>query len=261
MTVDDARNAFIKWQNRHWFAPVNVLSENFYIRPVMLPFWSVILHAEVSTTKFGQDLGNTGNTNQSSTDISWSKPILRKYDRLSPELLVFASYGLRRDYAQAMIRNLEPSILGAFSNSFSRDGHIISEVNKLKSSSEGICVFDVELKRSIAFELVQSQMRRAETNTVMDSSIEKEKGSDSFKDIAIAIRPLHRSMKLIYIPAFLVEYSYGKGPNVHGEREVMSYHGLVSGLGELVFGIIERKKCRFSGPVHDTRETTIEAVK
>lgn len=230
INAEDARNAFVGWQKKHWFSPYDIFAEQCFIRPVLLPFWSVSFRAEASVTAMIQRQGTQQRDNDSRWHLlDWSPPELREYSEVPSELLVFASYQLRRDYANAILSQLNGIQLQPLSATMLKPRSFLAGRQSRENMGD-ITIYDVEMKRSIAWELAQSQARRLECQRAKKSLLDS-RDVQNVKNVAVCMKPLYRSMKIIYLPAFLIDYTYGKNIDIHGERYVQRYQGLVSGLG------------------------------
>ena len=63
------------------------------------------------------------------------------------------------------------------------------------------------------------------------ASLRKQTGTDIVKDVRVRVEILRRRARLLFLPAYVANYSYGERFNAHGEREPMSYQAFIGGFG------------------------------
>lgn len=89
---------------------------------------------------------------------------------------------------------------------------------------------DVDLKRGFAWTFViRNVLRKQEAD--LRKHLEKKYTNCLLKGVRLHVSGIANSSKLIYVPAYKVEYVYGEKINVHGERIPNEFYGLVSVFG------------------------------
>ena len=53
------------------------------------------------------------------------------------------------------------------------------------------------------------------------------------RDVKLRISTLRRRARVVYLPAFVVDYTFGSRFNQHGERTPERFQAVISGMGEL----------------------------
>ena len=54
------------------------------------------------------------------------------------------------------------------------------------------------------------------------------------RDVKLRISTLRRRARVVYLPAFVVDYTFGSRFNQHGERTPERFQAVISGMGELL---------------------------
>ena len=52
------------------------------------------------------------------------------------------------------------------------------------------------------------------------------------RDIKVRIKTLRRRARILYLPAYVVDYNFGLSFNSHGERRPKTCQAIISGMGE-----------------------------
>jgi len=54
------------------------------------------------------------------------------------------------------------------------------------------------------------------------------------RDVKLRITTLRRRARIVYLPAYVVDYTFGSRFNQHGERRPERFQAVISGMGELL---------------------------
>lgn len=54
------------------------------------------------------------------------------------------------------------------------------------------------------------------------------------RDVKLRITTLRRRARIVYLPAYVVDYNFGSRFNAHGERTPERFQAVISGMGELL---------------------------
>ena len=54
------------------------------------------------------------------------------------------------------------------------------------------------------------------------------------RDVKLRITTLRRRARVVYLPAYVVDYNFGSRFNAHGERTPERFQAVISGMGELL---------------------------
>ena len=54
------------------------------------------------------------------------------------------------------------------------------------------------------------------------------------RDVKLRITTLRRRARVVYLPAYVVDYNFGSRYNAHGERTPERFQAVISGMGELL---------------------------
>ena len=54
------------------------------------------------------------------------------------------------------------------------------------------------------------------------------------RDIKVRIKTLRRRARILYLPAYVVDYNFGLSFNSHGERRPKACQAIISGMGEFL---------------------------
>ena len=54
------------------------------------------------------------------------------------------------------------------------------------------------------------------------------------RDVKLRITTLRRRARVVYLPAYVVDYTFGSRFNQHGERTPERFQAVISGMGELL---------------------------
>lgn len=54
------------------------------------------------------------------------------------------------------------------------------------------------------------------------------------RDVRLRISTLRRRARVVYLPAYVVDYTFGSRFNQHGERTPERFQAVISGMGELI---------------------------
>ncbi len=58
------------------------------------------------------------------------------------------------------------------------------------------------------------------------------------RDVKLRITTLRRRARIVYLPAYVVDYNFGSRFNAHGERTPERFQAVISGMGELLCGAV-----------------------
>ncbi len=58
------------------------------------------------------------------------------------------------------------------------------------------------------------------------------------RDVKLRITTLRRRARIVYLPAYVVDYNFGSRFNAHGERTPERFQAVISGMGELVCCVV-----------------------
>jgi hypothetical protein len=241
VTADQAKQRYLKWQNKNWLTPSNLLAADKYkLTPVMLPYWFFTLKAKVQYTgavgmKPRSNNSNSSNDNSSSLlwkEISWT--VLDTNDTEftpeQPEMQIHASYQHRRDFTEAMKQGLPPPFQ---SQPLTRTEIEKQEISISKEISKGSLVkLELpEMRKAIAWEFVLRGSQEIATKRAYERLKESHQ-AEEVKNISVVVSPKYKHATLIYLPAYSLSYVHGETHNVHGERQPQHFSGLISGFGK-----------------------------
>lgn len=58
-----------------------------------------------------------------------------------------------------------------------------------------------------------------------------ELGEQAVRDLQLTVVPLRRRARMVYLPAYLIEYTFGEYFNAAGERRPQHFQAMVGGIG------------------------------
>jgi len=240
VTADQAKQRYLKWQNKNWLTPSNLLAPAKYkLTPVMLPYWLFTLKAKVQYTGTVGLKPKSENSNASNDDssllwkeINWT--VLDQNDTKFvpelPEMQIYASYQHRRDFTEAMKQGLPPL--------FQAKPLTRTEIEKQEISTSKEILEDslvalelLEMRKAIAWEFVLRGSQEIATKRAY-KRLKEGHQAEKVKNIGVVVSPKYRHATLIYLPAYSLSYVHGETHNVHGERQPQHFSGLISGLGK-----------------------------
>ena len=62
------------------------------------------------------------------------------------------------------------------------------------------------------------------------------------RNIKVRIRTLRRRARILYLPAYVVDYNFGLSFNPHGERRPKACQAIISGMGEPLLRQLQREE-------------------
>jgi hypothetical protein len=245
VTADEAKHRYLKWQNKNWLTPSNLLAPDKYIlTPVMLPYWLFTLKAKVQytgTVGLKPSSNSSSGTSSSSASLLWKEvgwSVLDKteteFSPEQPEMQIHASYQHRRDFAEAMKRGL-PQLAQAQALTkaeVEKQEISLSKKNNGKSSSDSVKLEVPEMRKAIAWEFALRGSHEIARKRAYEQ-LKQAHSAEKVKNINVVVSPMHKQATLLYVPAYSLSYVHGETHNVHGERQPQHFSGLISGLGKL----------------------------
>ncbi|KAK9813578.1 hypothetical protein WJX73_008249 [Symbiochloris irregularis] len=222
----DAQAAFEAWQGGHWLAPNNVLGEGTSaVRPVMLPFW--LFEATVAVQYAGKLGYPTGDKTMMWNDSEWKEIPKRQYSWTDADMQICASYKIRRDLLEAA---KVPGILGRARLLTTRESSTQTARVSVRDG-EPVAIEPPLMRQSIAWQFAIRAMRAREMR-LAEEVLKQDSSADDVSDVKVRLKTLRRRARLVYVPAFVVDYVHGELFNEHGERMPHRFQAVISGFGE-----------------------------
>lgn len=69
-----------------------------------------------------------------------------------------------------------------------------------------------------------------------EAALKAETNADVVRDVKVQLQPLRRRARLVYFPAYIVQYTFGELLAETGERRPQHFMAVISGMGELLVG-------------------------
>lgn len=211
----EAEQAFLQWQKTHVLAPwYGILKPGTYhVEQISLPFWIYSTRMTIDSS------GYVGTPTAPHGAVHW-RHVSIVHSPSRPEIHannthIYASYEYRRDYVEKISRILPEVIL--------KKGGLAEE----QGTADQV---EPDMPRSVAWELVKLKLRDDLYDKVSEDLKKEIVGSTKVKDIHMAFTFKDRSVRLVYVPAFIIQYTYGETFNVHGERKHEEFQAIVSGV-------------------------------
>ena len=214
--ADEARRKYVRWHRGHWLSPVNVLAEKHSeCRAAYVPFWSFSGDYAVHwTASVKESSGQTVTERWARTESTAFGP------ETGPETLVYASYNHRRDFMEAakLPRWYELAKPTPWDEALAApQGGAEPEVDP------------PTLRQPIAWALAAQALTEAETQTGSQELRRRLDPGAEIKSVRAALSFSRRRAELVYLPVYVVSYTWGEAFNVHDERVPDSFLGIVSG--------------------------------
>ncbi|KAK9814057.1 hypothetical protein WJX72_000065 [[Myrmecia] bisecta] len=234
VSLKQAHDIFHEWHGDKWLAPTKMLQHpSASVRPVLLPFW--LFEAAIRVEYTGV-LGFPVEEGKPSSGTVWKETHWRdrgyqEYPWTLGSMQVYASYTYRRDLTEAA---KEPGML-------SRTRVLKAEEaarGLVAAARSGPTLVDLDapaMRQAIAWEFA---LRNIRTNEAAEAerALKRETGAELVRDVQVRIRTLRRRARLVYLPAFMIDYTFGEYFNAHNERRAEKYQAVVSGMGNTLAG-------------------------
>jgi len=227
-SVDQAKEAFRHWHSQRWLAPTKLLEvPGSSIRPVLLPFWlfEVSVHVQHSARLGFLPEGKPDGPIHWSESGTYSRH--REYPWNLASMQIYASYKWRRDFVDGIksagsLTRTRPLKLGEAATLSASAG---------KGQDSVVDLDPPTMRQSVAWELALRTIRMKEV-AAAEETLKATSNADLVQDIKISVRANRRRARILYLPAYIVDYTYGEYLTSAGERKPHKYMAVVSGFGE-----------------------------
>jgi hypothetical protein len=79
-----------------------------------------------------------------------------------------------------------------------------------------------------------------------EESLKAETNADVVRDVRVRLQPLRRRARLVYFPAYIVQYTFGEVLAETGERRPQHFMAVISGMGALSVQPVQQQEQRGS---------------
>lgn len=139
---------------------------------------------------------------------------------------MYASYQYRRDFAETVKAGAKVKDLQLIQKAQAHVG----ELHFPAMFDEPVQLQIPEMRKSLAWEFALRAAHESETD-ICTRMLQEEYKTSEVNDVDVVISPTFRNARLVYVPAYAIDYTYGETFNVHGERHPEHFCALVSALG------------------------------
>lgn len=73
-----------------------------------------------------------------------------------------------------------------------------------------------------------------------EESLKAETNADVVRDVRVRLQPLRRRARLVYFPAYIVQYTFGEVLAETGERRPQHFMAVISGMGARLCSLISK---------------------
>lgn len=230
ISLQNAQDKFEQWHADKWLSPRRVLHKaGAEMRPVLLPFW---LFEAAIRVEYSAQVGLHGTDDSKSDeelvwrDTDWKTIPYREYPWTLSAMQVYASYNYRRDLTGVV---KVPGMLSR-ARSLSRDEAETQEADVGKSDA-GVSVHPPVMRQAVAWELAMRNIRQSEVADATEILM-KDPQVAGVRDVKLRITTLRRRARIVYLPAYVVDYTFGSRFNQHGERRPERFQAVISGMRE-----------------------------
>ena len=202
----EAKAKFERWATRHVLSPFVSSKRYERIEAVLLPFWNFSANVDVkgvAVSSLRSRIAGTASTVYERTG--------RVHDFGDRDTQICASYAFRRDFvdALALCDDAEALARDATGDESSRvDGDACA------------------MERDLAWHLALRRIRRTEKAHALAECGDDLKNKD---DLEVTIEARDLQSRLIYLPVYVIDYSYGTTLNASQERVPDRFRALVGG--------------------------------
>ncbi|KAL0032860.1 hypothetical protein WJX77_003294 [Trebouxia sp. C0004] len=230
ISLQVAKDKFEQWHAEKWLSPRRVLQKaGAEMCPVLLPFW---LFEAAIKVEYAAQIGLHGTDDSKSDeelvwrDTDWKTIPYREYPWTLSAMQVYASYNYRRDLTHVV---KTPGMLSR-ARSLSRDEAETQEADVGKGDA-GVSVHPPSMRQAVAWELAFRNIRQSEVADATEKLL-KDPQVAGVRDVKLRITTLRRRARIVYLPAYVVDYNFGSRFNAHGERTPERFQAVISGMGE-----------------------------
>lgn len=64
-----------------------------------------------------------------------------------------------------------------------------------------------------------------------EAELGAELGAEAVRDLKLTVVPLRRRARMVYLPAYLIEYTFGEYFDAAGQRKPQHFQAMVGGIG------------------------------
>lgn len=228
LTVDQAKASFKQWHAQRWLAPTRLLDKpDSSIRAVLLPFWlfEVSVHVQHSANLGFAISGHADGALHWSESKQYSK--YREYPWNLKCMQIYASYKWRRDF----VKGIKTSGCLTRTRPLKEAEAILCSAQAGRGHDRQVDVDVPNMRQSVAWELALRAIRIKETAKAA-AALKAASGADAVKDIQLNITTTRRRARVLYLPAFIVDYTFGEYLTSAGERKPHKYMAVISGMGD-----------------------------
>lgn len=197
-------------RSKGWLSPGRfVLSEEHEWSKVLIPFW---IFEGTFNLKYKCEIGHKdykGNLTHWEK-VPWSSIEAIKLPNEHPSMQVCGSFAYRHDFVEMLKGNHLPRL---------------QPLEQFLGTA-----IDTDLQRGFAWTFVLRNVVRTQEGK-LGKYLEARYADCLIKGIKLRAFGLPNDSKLVYVPAYVVNYVYGEKINVHGERIPNEFYGMVSAFG------------------------------
>ncbi|QDZ22227.1 J domain-containing protein [Chloropicon primus] len=232
LSEEQAQEKYESWNSKHAFHIPNIWgSQGARVRAVQLPFWR--FSADVDTV-VSKARGRRLSLLHDAPADAVHEVEGEHYSFESPDTQIFASYALRRDFVEKLnlgptaksseLRPLLKPERAAVSDASREDGIATKSSNQGANPSIGVEWGGCSMSPSIAWHLALRNIRKRQmelASKMVDAS--------EVKNLQVKLNVRNRKAELVYLPAYVLDYSYGTTINISQERVRDSFQAVVGG--------------------------------
>ncbi|KAL3135529.1 hypothetical protein ABBQ38_006008 [Trebouxia sp. C0009 RCD-2024] len=230
LSATQAQEQFEQWHADKWLSPRRVLHKaGAEMLPVLLPFW---LFEAAIKVEYAAQIG-LHSTDDSKSDeelvwrsTDWKTIPYREYPWTLSAMQVYASYNYRQDLTKVV---KVPGMLSR-ARSLSREEAETQEADVGKADV-GVSLHPPTVRQAIAWELAMRNIRQSEVADATEVLLKDPRVAE-VRDVRLRISTLRRRARVVYLPAYVVDYTFGSRFNQHGERTPERFQAVISGMGE-----------------------------
>lgn len=230
-TASQAKKEFEAHQRKHWLSPENLLDggHSHAVRLAYFPFWAFQVTA---TVHYSAKIGTPGDNGSGTV---WRQSSAHTIENIAtnfcePSAQVYASYHDRRDLAEGLKASIQECADRMQPVVLPLSQSVLAEQPWCHKADEEVQIQPVEMRLGIAWDLALRSLRHQHEGVVIEQ-LKSLYGAIEVSDIDMRLQIHSRRTRLLYVPGFVISYTYGE--HQRGSLEILQqmHQALVPGSG------------------------------